>query len=76
MTDNLIYVKLLDEGIEVWRPIAAVRTGENTFRITEVEQEGSGESWEFHNGQNVLVEQRVLGGEAVLVAVVESPTFR
>lgn len=73
MAEVFIYVKLVDEGIDVWRPVAAYRTGEETYRITEIEKEDSGESWEYRTGQTVRVELRVLSGESVLVAVAESP---
>jgi hypothetical protein len=63
-----IFVALLDEGTDVWRPCAAVRLGPETYRIVE-QQVPSDEVWQFLPGAVVLVEKKSLGGENVLVAI-------
>jgi hypothetical protein len=48
---EFIYVALLDEGVECWRPVTAVRLDRETFRIEDSVPEG--EQWEFQPGQTV-----------------------
>lgn len=69
MTERYIYVLLLDEGLDVWRPVRAIEISPACFKIIESESQESGEIWQFNEGQEVLVENRLLDGEEVLVAV-------
>ena len=46
-----IFVALLDEGTDCWRPVAAQRLGENLFLIVGAIPEG--EIWQFRPGQTV-----------------------
>ena len=69
MTEKYIYVLLLDEGIDVWRPVRAIEVSPATFKIIEPESQKVGETWQFHEGQEVVVETRQLNGDQVLVAV-------
>ncbi len=52
-----VFVRLLDEGTDVWRPVTARRLGENTYRITE-EAVPEDEAWSFQPGDVVVVEPR------------------
>ena len=55
MTDVAqIYVALLDEGVDVWRPVQAERLGGNRYRIISQPYDRSIESWEFEPGDVVL----------------------
>lgn len=69
MSDQ-IYVALLDEGVEVWRPVAAERNADASYRIL-----GSGdhapsvESWQFPPGSVVVCEPRQTSAGSVLAAV-------
>jgi hypothetical protein len=49
-----IYVKLLDEGTDVWRPVQASRVAENVFVIDDQPYDRSIERWEFEPGERVL----------------------
>jgi hypothetical protein len=69
MTEKHIYVLLLDEGIDVWRPVRAIEVRPATFKIIELESPEVGETWQFHEGQEVVVQARHLNGDEVLVAV-------
>jgi hypothetical protein len=65
-----IFVRLLDEGTEVWRPVHAEEVGPLTFHFDD--QVPSEELWEFPAGSIVRCENRVLsssGPARVLVAV-------
>jgi hypothetical protein len=61
-----IYVALLDEGVDVWRPVEAQREG-NFYRIFGSVPET--EKWAFAPGSLVRCEQRELSEGPELVAV-------
>jgi hypothetical protein len=57
MTDIAqIYIALLDEGVNVWRPVQAERLSGNTYRILGQPYDRSIESWQFEPGDVVLCE--------------------
>jgi hypothetical protein len=55
-TKNIItiYVQLLDEGIEVYRPVKAVKIDKNIYKI--IEHNPDDEIWKFNYGENVFCE--------------------
>jgi hypothetical protein len=53
-----IYIKLLDEGTEVWRPVKAKRLTESTFLIINQNIEFD-EKWEFYPNQIVHCKQKI-----------------
>ena len=66
-TKVLVYVRLLDEGVDVWRPVTAELTGDGVYRILGEPSED--EVWEF--GPTTLVrcqERRFSDGTLGLVA--------
>jgi hypothetical protein len=63
---EIIYVALLDEGVDVWRPVEARREG-SYYRITGSVPES--EKWAFSPGSLVRCEQRELSEGPALVAV-------
>jgi hypothetical protein len=65
-----VYVSLLDEGVDVWRPVHAVRSGD-TFRLVDSTPDGTHEDerWAFPADSLVRCETRRLSGGPVLVAV-------
>ena len=62
-----VYVYLLDEGTNVWRPVTSEQVGIGLFRLNGPVPEG--ESWQFRPGEIVSCEERTLSGGPVLVAV-------
>jgi hypothetical protein len=71
MTKAEVYIKLLDEGVDVWRPVVAEYLGGDRYRLISGPPEG--EVWPFAHGDIVRCEKRHLAGEgtdieAVLVA--------
>ena len=71
-----IYVKLMDEGTDVWRPVDAKKVSDDLFRLVGKNDES--EMWEFPSGSIVRVEKRTLssGSEVVAVEVVNvEPKF-
>ncbi len=66
-----IYVRLVEEDIEVWRPVLAIQGKlSNQFTIlpppTNVIPEG--EFWEFSPSEEVFVKEMILGEGIVKVA--------
>ena len=67
MSAVTIYVPLLDEDVEVWRPVQARPLGRDEFEILDLEPPG--ESWPFQRGTRVRCRMKVFsGGERGLVA--------
>jgi hypothetical protein len=63
-----IYMPLLNEGTEAWRPVEASRIAEGTYRIEG--QVPDGEEWAFPPGASVRCELKTFtGGEPALVAI-------
>jgi hypothetical protein len=67
-SNQTIFVRLLDEGVDVWRPVDATGEGNDTFVLgsTAVPE---GERWEFASGSRSRCEARDLGDGTHLVAV-------
>ena len=64
---HTVYVYLLDEGVDVWRPVTADNLGSGRYRLRGPVPED--ESWQFQPGEVVCCEQRQLSGGIALVAV-------
>jgi hypothetical protein len=59
MSLTTIYVRLLEEGTDVWRPVHAERQSENTYRISSANADPENETWEFRAGEVVICEEKV-----------------
>lgn len=65
-----IYVRLLDEGTDVFRPTEVESLEDGLFKLLPTpEYDPDDEHWEFTPGSVVRGVTRKLDGEAVLVAV-------
>lgn len=64
-----VYVYLLDENVDVWRPVDAVPVGASYYRIVTENNALDDERWEFTTGETVRCEIRPLWGGTCLVAV-------
>jgi hypothetical protein len=65
---TLIYVPLLDEGTDVWRPVSAESCGDDLYRITD--EQPIDEQWAFAPGSVVRCsEHRFQDGLLGLAAV-------
>jgi hypothetical protein len=55
VTDKIetIYVALLDEGVDVWRPVRAEHVRADVYRIADQTYEAETERWEFVPGDLV-----------------------
>ena len=69
-TVTLIYVPLVGEAVEVWRPVLAERVGEGQYRITGENPSPDEEQWAFSPGDIVECKERHFdNGNKSLVAV-------
>ena len=70
-----IFVYLLNEGTDVWRPTLGRKVDNMIFEVLPTpEYEAQDEEWEFVPGTIVECEERHLGGDRVLVAVRQAAT--
>jgi hypothetical protein len=65
--NETVYVELLGEGVDVWRPVGATRQAEGLYRLDD--EQAPAEQWAFAPGALVRCECRVFEGETRLVAV-------
>lgn len=68
MSDCSIYVGLLDEGVDVWRPVRATHVAGSVYRIAEQSYDRETETWQFVPGTLVVCEQRDTDEGSVLAA--------
>lgn len=69
LATKTIYIYLLDEGTDAWRPTLGEELKENVFRVLPAPNSNTeDETWEFEPGQIVKCVVRKMGGEDVLVA--------
>ncbi len=67
--NTTIYVALLGEGTDVWRPVTAQVRSDGLYVIASTNPSPDDEQWEFSTGTVVRCEARRLSGDEVLVAV-------
>ncbi|MHB8419237.1 MAG: hypothetical protein ACYDCL_14265 [Myxococcales bacterium] len=63
-----IYVGLLDEGVDVWRPVLAESVQGSKYRIIEQAYDRKMEKWEFEPGDEVICDLVKWENKPVLVA--------
>ena len=74
--EQILYIKLLDDGTVVYRPVPAIKLAQNIFRIGgESIYDPEDEIWEFKPGAYVVAEEQEVGGEFVFVAVNEATGY-
>ena len=65
-----VYVRLLSEGTNVYRPaIGVMQERMVALLVAPVDYDPDDEDWEFKPGTRVQTEKKTLEGERVLVAV-------
>jgi hypothetical protein len=66
----IIYVAILDEKVDVWRPVRAQKIDNKTYLIIDNETyDPNIEKWQFPPGSQVLCEFRKLQEDEVLLAI-------
>jgi hypothetical protein len=63
-----IYVSLLDEGVDVWRPVQAERLHGNHYRIINQSYDRAMETWQFVPGDEVICEMVKTSDGLILAA--------
>ena len=64
----VIYVPLLEEGVDVWRPVDAREEGPGVYRIISTKSDPD-EVWQFAEGSVVRCEERIADGAQCLFAI-------
>ena len=64
-----VHIYLKDEGTDVWRPVDAIRLGEDFYKIPDDTVVPDDEDWEFLPGAVVLCVPKELSGGVQLVAI-------
>jgi hypothetical protein len=65
---DTIYVALLDEGIDVWRPVEAQKLSRDRYLIVDQAYDPGIERWEFEPGSVVRCRKEKRDGRSILVA--------
>lgn len=65
---DTIHVALLDEGVDVWRPVEAERLSPDSYLIVEQDYDRGLERWEFEPGTVVRCRRQERDGRQILVA--------
>jgi hypothetical protein len=68
---KLIYVYLLDEPVDAWRPVLAVDRGNGLYQIARENSMPADEAWEFVPGDVVRVRETRCGDNRTEFVAVE-----
>ena len=70
-TEKIVFVKLLDEGTDVWRPVHATLLADGTYKLhASAGYDPTTETWEFPPFSRVICASRTFSdGEVGLIAV-------
>jgi hypothetical protein len=68
MASETIYVPLLGEGLEVWRPVQARRVSGDRYRILDQGYDRDVEIWQFEPGTVVKCREEERNGARILIA--------
>lgn len=63
-----IMVRLVEEGVEVFRPVFARHVRGDVYLITDQPYDHESERWEFEPGSEVICESSKLEGEEYMLA--------
>lgn len=66
-----IYMPLMDEGVDVWRPVLAKRLDDNRFLVVAQPYDRQAERWAYEPGTVVMCVQKGLDGQQALAAAAE-----
>ena len=74
---DVIYMPLLDEGVDVWRPVPAWKIDAQTYIVLRPDDyDPEDERWTFPPGSTVECEPRRIDNDDVLAAVRSHVTGR
>jgi hypothetical protein len=76
MTDQ-VHVALLDEGVNVWRPVPGRKLRDNVYELLRpADYDPDDEKWEFPPGSIVQCAPRTTSSGTILAAVAMAPVNR
>ena len=61
-------MSLMDEGVDVWRPVQAVHVRDSVYRIVDQHYDREVETWQFGPGDEVVCEMRESSDGQILAA--------
>jgi hypothetical protein len=65
-----IYIAVLDEGVDVWRPVPARKIDDSTYTILRpADYDPEDERWEFPPGSTVVCQRKRTAQGNILAAV-------
>lgn len=64
-----IYVALLDESVDVWRPVLAKPLYDDVYRIVDQPYDRADERWQFEPGDDVVCAPTEADGVRILAAI-------
>ena len=64
-----IFVALLDEGVDVWRPVEAQHLHDNLYLIADQPYDRTIETWQFEPGTEVVCEIVDASDGTILAAI-------
>ena len=67
-----IFISLMDEGVEVWRPVEAEMIEDGIYRILSTIDDPGDETWQFEYGMIVRCEYKRFSDGATKLVAVES----
>ena len=65
---DIIYMPLLDEGVDVWKPVDAEHLHDNVYRILKQPHDQTIETWKFEPGDVVICEMVKASDSLILAA--------
>jgi hypothetical protein len=65
---DVIFVRLVDEDVDVWRPVQAVRLHDEVYRIADQIYDSDIETWEFEPNDEVVGEMIDSADGSILAA--------
>lgn len=63
-----IFMPLLDEGVDVWRPVQAEHLRDNVYRILPRPHGLNDETWKFEPGEEIVCEVIEVSDGQILAA--------
>jgi hypothetical protein len=69
-----IFIRLIDEPIDVWRPVLAERKTDGIYRIVDQPYNRDIETWEFSPGDEVVCEM-IDSSDGQIIAATRSLTL-
>ncbi|MCP4090045.1 MAG: hypothetical protein GY746_09660 [Gammaproteobacteria bacterium] len=70
--EETIFVYLLNESVDVWRPVQARKLSDQLYRIVSENTASEDEEWQFPSGATVRCEEREFSGDTTGLVAVEA----